>query len=332
MGELKRDFIDPQTGAAAVNKDGSPKVETVRGQVAHNALFYADEGRQVLAREQRSGTTTFAVLCELWSGSGAGQRNADPAKRRKITAGSYVVGVMMGFQTATIDALFADEAGGAPQRFAYASAEYAPYADNPDEDLDEEWPGELDPDITVAPITVRLAPGQRREVRRDGREKAGGISQAAPLDGHRMLLRCRIAALVALLHGEQEVSEQTWELARVLTNHSCALRDHLAALGQRKAEETRRKRRSEAKADAVEIDERTITAREVKRATEQIVTALSNARDKGEASLPRGRALNGIRSTLRHHREAALARALELRLVEASPDGKRLSLPEDESE
>lgn len=319
-------MINPDTGAPILNKDGNPRVETVRAQVAHNALFHTDEGRQVLAIDARKGATTLAVLCELWSGSVAGQTNADRARTRKLSAGTYVVGMMIGFQLSTIDALFADEAGGAPQRFAFALAEYAPYGDNLDEDIDVEWPGDLVPDVGVGPITVRLSDEQRREVRRAIRLKAAGRSTDGPLDGHRMLLRCRIAALVALLHGEQEVTEQAWELARVLTNHSCALRDHLAALGKRRVDEAMRKQRSRATADVVEAHALADRNRRVVATAGRLARQINS---KGEQT--RGRALNALGSDVRDVAQDALDHALRTGMVRLSDDGKRV-LPAGEED
>jgi hypothetical protein len=140
----------------------------------------------------------------------------------------------------TIDDLFADEAGGTPQRFLFAPAQYAPFADDLDSDVVDEHPGELSLNVSPKAITVTLAPEQRRLVRRAIRAKAGGVSipevPNGPLDGHRMLIRCRVAALLTILHSdgetELEVDAGTWELAGLLTDRSCALRDWLAARGR----------------------------------------------------------------------------------------------------
>lgn len=239
IDDVHEDVIDPETKQPALDNNGNVKTRKVRKQARHNALFHTDEGRQVLAIDSRKGATVLAVLCELWSGAVAGQTNADKDRSRKLPAGTYTVGMLLGFQTTTIDPLFADEAGGAPQRFAFAPATYSPHADDLDAE-DEEWPGALRLEVNPGPVQVHLGPDERREVRRHVRLQSAGRTQGGPLDGHRMLLRCRVAALLALLHANTvgaerlDVSTEMWELAGTVVNYSCAVRDHLAASGQRR--------------------------------------------------------------------------------------------------
>lgn len=309
-------------GEPLLDKAGNERTERVRAQVRHNGLFTADEGRQVLAIDARKGSTVLAVLCELWSGATAGQTNAEAARTRKLRGGTYVVALIAGFQVATVDALFADEAGGTPQRFVFAPAEYAPFADLDDDEDDAEWPGELNPNIPVTPVTVQLAPEQRREVRRAIRAKAAGRSTDGALDGHRMLLRCRLAALLALLHGHTDVDTDTWDLAGLLVAHSCGLRDWLAAQGRRKAEKKQRAQQDHAVETAARAAVATQQSGRVIRAASHIVRAV----EKAGGTLTRGRALHALRSDLRDVRELALDRAATLGLVELSDDGRTLTI------
>lgn len=321
MGEKFVDVLDVH-GEPVLDPDGHPKRVKTRAQVRHNALFHTDEGRQVLAIDARKGATVLAVLCEMWSGSVAGQTNAEAARTRKLDAGSYVLGLLLGFQVATIDALFADEAGGAPQRFAFAPAEYAPFADDLDGDEITPWPGELHLTIPVGPATVTLTHDQQREVRRAIRMKAAGIADDGPLDGHRMLLRCRVAGLLALLHA-REVDDELWPLAGSVVARSCALRDHLAALGQRKAAELAQDKQDKAVETAVRAQTQAQNVERVVRAAGQIVRAV----ERNGGSTTRGRALNGIRVELRDVNADALAYAERRGLVVVSEDGKSVALP-----
>jgi hypothetical protein len=258
MGEIQRDVRDDD-GELVLNKEGNPKSTKVREQARHNALFHTDEGRQALAIDSRKGSTLFAVLCELWSGSVTGQTNAERDRTRKLAEGSYVVAAMMGFQPGTADPLFDDQAGGAPQRFMFAPAEYAPHAENPDAP-EEPWPGGLDLQINPGPVLVRLGSEQRALVRRHVRLRAGGGSEDGTLDGHRMLLRCRLAGLLTLLHGdtlgkaEIEVPIEMWDMAGLILDHSCHLRDWLASFGERKRTAQARANDERAKLRAVETE------------------------------------------------------------------------------
>ena len=319
MGEVSVPVMDPDTGKQRVDDAGNPKTKKGRGQARRNALFHSDEGRQVLAIDSRKGATVLAILCEMWSGSVAGQTNADKDRTRRLGRGTYVLGLLLGFQPATIDALFDDAAGGAPQRFAFAPVAYAPYAD-----ADEfvEWPGSLMPDIPVAPLTVELKAEHRAEIREHRRLKAAGkVTDANPLDGHRMLLRTRTAALLALLHGADAVDDDLWELSGLMVDRSCALRDHLAGQTQRRAKELRQARQDE----AVELSGRVSAADQdrvrLQRACDSLIRFLE---DNGETT--RGRAKHGISSAVRRtHGDRAIEKLISDGYVVETDGSLRLS-------
>jgi len=306
IGDRLVKVLDPDTGEPVLDGKGHEKVTKEQAQIRHNALFHTDEGRQALSIDSRKGSTLMSVLCELWSGSAAGQTNADKERNRQIAAGSYVVGVMVGFQITTVDTLFSDEAGGAPQRFVWASAEYAPHGENLDEDEDAPWPGELHPAVPAGPITVTLGEEQRREVRRNIRAKAAGLADEGPLDGHRMLLRCRMAALLALLHGQTEVSAELWELARVILDRSCELRDWLAGRVEREARRLAAQKEASAIRTAVKAENAVEEMKRIRRGADAIVRAV----EKAGGELSEGRALHALRSTARDVKVQALAHAL----------------------
>lgn len=314
MGEI----TVPVPGAPP-NVDGTPKTRKERAQTSHNALFHTDEGRQVLAIGSRSGATVLAVLCELWSGSVAGQTNATSERSRRIEAGSYTVGVLAGFQTATISALFEDEAGGAPQRFAFAPAVYPRHLERLDAG-EVEWPGQLQPTDDTGSLVIELGPDQRAEVLTIARRRAAGlVDDESPLDGHRMLLRCRVAALLALLHSTDKVSPELWALAQTVVAASCGLRDHVAALGVSRAREARV---GAARADSIARAEGTAAVE----ANTEIVRAAGMLRAAAERMVERdqrptrGKVLHGIRSDLRHVRDQALDYAVGVGWVRLDRD------------
>ena len=319
MGELVREQRDAD-GAPVLKADGNPRTETVTTQVRHNALLETDEGRQALAIAARSGSTLLGVLCELWSGSRVGQRNTRAGGRSRFLArGSYTLGLLLGFQPDTVGDLFSDVAGGAPQRFVFVPVAHPDH----DPDVRVPWPGELALDVPVAAVTVTLPEEARDEVHRHRVAQATGRLRGAPLDGHRMLLRCRTAALLALLHGHEEVPPELWELAGRLVDQSCGVRDRVAALGteRARAEDDRREER------AVRVAERSAKAanthERVQRAAGQVVRAVE--REGGR--LTPGKARNTVRSDLRDVADAGIAYALgDGRLVE-SEGGKALGLP-----
>lgn len=277
------------------------ETQRFRTQVFHNAMFSADEGRTVLATAQRQGTTVLGTLCQLWSGAAAGQRNAEASRTRRLGRGSYAMGMTIGFQPDTMDDLFADKAGGAPQRFACA------WATHPDHTAEYvEWPGELAVTVPKQPLTLSLPADIQQEVREQSAALARGDITLGQLDGHRQLMRCRMAALLAIMHGDAEVLHSHWELAGVLSDHSAALRDHLAGRAERqRAEEAKRKEaatvRTQVRA-AVEIGD----FGRVRRAADQLIRVVT----KNGGSMPRGKALNTLRSDLRGLGDAAVAMAI----------------------
>lgn len=315
MGEVQVPVLDPETGEQARDKDGNPQTRRARGQARHNALFHTDEGRQVLAIDSRKGATVLGVLCEMWSGSVAGQTNADKDRSRRLARGSYVVGMMLGFQPATIDALFDDAAGGAPQRFAFAPVAYPPHLDG----VDIEWPGQLDVDVPTTAVRVELKAEHRAEVRAYRRAKAAGcLDDESPLDGHRMLLRVRVAALLALLHGSLAVDDDLWQLSGLIVDRSCGLRDHLAGQAQRRADAGRRAQQ----AAAIEVRTRASVADEHRARVRRAADSLLRVLDKQGGSWTRGKAVNSISRAVRHLADEAIQLlASEGALVESDNGG-----------
>jgi hypothetical protein len=229
-----------EDGTALTNDDGEEikKRIKVRKQVRHNALFSSDEGRQMLAIASRSGSTVMSTLCTLWSGADSGAANAKSENSRGVEKGTYVLGVLLGFQPETMDVLFEDAAGGAPQRFAFASTEH------PDITEDEvDYPDGLKPQLALkAPLQMRLSDKHRLLIRRYNAMKNRKEITIGEFDGHRMLLHCRTAALLAIMHSQKEVSDEMWDLAEVVVNTSCKFRDHLAGRAARERAEAERRK------------------------------------------------------------------------------------------
>jgi hypothetical protein len=233
-----------EDGTPLLNDDDEPIVKRVkvRKQVRHNVLFSSDEGRQVLAIAARSGSTIMGTMCTLWSGADSGAANAKAENSRGVDEGSYVLGMLLGFQPGTMQPLFEDQAGGAPQRFAYASTVH------PDITADEvEFPQGLKPQWPMsASFQMKLSDKHRRMVREYNAAKNRNEIFIHDLDGHRMLLQCRTAALLALLHSETDVvGDKYWDLAETVVTKSCEYRNYLADTGKReRAEEAKRRQES----------------------------------------------------------------------------------------
>jgi hypothetical protein len=79
--------------------------------------------------------------------------------------------------------------------------------------------------------------------------KQRGEIEVSELDGHAGLVKCKVAALLALLDGRYAVSEDDWSLAEMLWDASCGVRDVLVLRAQREAE-AERQRTEDAKVQA----------------------------------------------------------------------------------
>ncbi|MFI7632430.1 hypothetical protein [Microbispora rosea] len=215
---------------------GDPKTEKVRAQVRHNVLFYADEGESLTKQLfGRSGATVGASLRQAWTGATIGQHNGQKVNTRVVPAGNYSLGVVVGFQPETALPLLEDAATGTPQRFLWVSSTDPSI---PDESLD--WPGELDLKLLKTGSAgfgekekLTFAPEIRREIRQDDKARARGEARLPLLDSHKPLMRVKLAALLAILDNRLHVTVEDWDLALVMWETSCRIRDALLEYGAR---------------------------------------------------------------------------------------------------
>ncbi|MFF3875998.1 hypothetical protein [Streptomyces sp. NPDC001978] len=229
--------VEEETGETRRSKGGAetPVMRRVRKQVRHNAYFYIDEGQILAKLGERSGSTLGETLRRAAVGETLGQTNASEERTRYVEAGSYSLGLLVGFQPSTALPMLADAGTGTPQRFVWGWAE-----DPSIPDLPPDSPGPLpeldclksrwDPfDITYPKRVKDLLWGDRVLRNR-------GELQVPELDGHAGLIKVKLAALLALLDDRYGVTEEDWQLAEVMWDASCAVRDSLLARARREAE------------------------------------------------------------------------------------------------
>lgn len=144
-------------------------------------------------------------------GEPIGQANAKEDTSRIVAAQSYRMCLSVGAQPGHTGVIFNDTTGGTPQRFLWAPTtdpdmpDVATDAPAPLESALPTWkPGEDGvveivygpPEIARAVVAAHLA-----------RQRGEGNA----LDGHILLMRCKVAALLAIMHGRVEVSQWDWE-------------------------------------------------------------------------------------------------------------------------
>lgn len=222
----------------------SGKDVAVRRMVRHNAMFTVDEGAALTEMSKRQGSTMMTTLRSAWSNQTLGAYNAATENRRIIPAGSYNMGIVVGIQQKTAGPLFAEAAGGTPQRLLWF-----PVVDDNVPDIDDQpaWPGRLPwrpPSITrltgllnedstagvVVEGELKIAAPIVREIKLADLARVRGEVQAEELDSHEGLVRLKVAALLAILDGRLDVNEEDWALALAVQQRSKVVRDRTRAI------------------------------------------------------------------------------------------------------
>ncbi|MFG1826740.1 hypothetical protein ACGFIJ_30030 [Microbispora bryophytorum] len=223
-------------------KKGDPKTETVRAQVRHNALFYADEGESLTKQLfGRSGATVGAAIRAAWVGETIGQLNGQKVNTRLIVDGSYSMGIAVGFQPETALPLLQDAAAGTPQRFLWVSSTDPSIPEDP-----VTFPGPLDLQLVKGGFgknsQISFATDILLEIRRDDHARATGAERLPPLDAHKPLMLVKLSVLLAILDDRLNVTVEDWQLALVMWETSCEIRDGLIEYGARQQAEEAEKR------------------------------------------------------------------------------------------
>jgi len=235
---------DPDTG----------KNRKVKRQTRHNAIVYIDEGEVLAQMASRRGNTGIETLRSIWTGEKIGQANASDDRKRIIPAGQYVFGVAIGIQDAKAGPLFDDAAGGLTQRLAWAPANAGnapPPGERPNDPPPLKWQPPAGGDLETPagggyrrrPLTIH--PDIRSEVEWADHQAQQDGTEGDPLDAHGMLLRLKIAALLAVLDGRLDINLDDWHLAAQIKTASDATRTRVWAVVQherRQAEQAERNR------------------------------------------------------------------------------------------
>ncbi|MET8172820.1 hypothetical protein [Streptomyces clavifer] len=235
--------VDEETGEihAKGPLKGDPVTRKVRKQVRHNAYFYVDEGQTLANLAERAGSVLGETLRRAAIGETLGQTNASEERTRYVAAGSYSLGMVVGFQPSTAMPVIADASTGTPQRFLWA---WAADPSIPDEPPISPGPLPVNP-ASVQPmddLNIVLPERIRRMLWAEHVARNRGELEIDELDGHANLMKVKITALLALLDGGRvDATEQDWELAEIVWRSSCIVRAALIQRAAREAEASRRR-------------------------------------------------------------------------------------------
>jgi len=160
--------------------------------------------------------------------------------------------MIVGIQPSTANVLLRDEGSGTPQRFLLASAT------DPGADMNAPDPGPSPFESWRPPRGIgKLEIGYPEHVRpmvRDARRRRLLGDPDAP-DGHMILVRLKVAAGLAILHGKTDVDESMWTISGLLIADSERLFAELKRHGRKESDKIAAARgRSSAISDSAAVD------------------------------------------------------------------------------
>ncbi|HMS75078.1 hypothetical protein [Gordonia sp. (in: high G+C Gram-positive bacteria)] len=190
---------------------------------------------------QRQGNTILATLKAAAMGERLGSKGASSATSRRVDPHSYRLCLSVGGQPGHTGVLFDDTTGGTPQRFLWFLTT--------DPDMPADGGGDPDPLDTTAPswraehdvVEIVYGPPEIRE-QIIGAHLARQRGESDALDGHAMLTRCKVAGVLAIMHGRSVVSALDWELSGVVMDESDRVREWLLTEARRAAKKKVRDR------------------------------------------------------------------------------------------
>ncbi|NMO03124.1 hypothetical protein HH308_18080 [Gordonia sp. TBRC 11910] len=209
--------------------------KTVNRKRVTRAIVNVPEIDTLAGLASRQGSILLAQLKSVAMGEQIGQANASAATTRIVEAHKYRLCMSVGAQPGHTGVIFDDTTGGTPQRFLwFPTTDPTMPADAVDDpaplnvDLPLWCPGEDGVvEITYGPTEIREQIIAAHLARQRG--------QADALDGHAMLTRCKVAAMLAVLHHRSVVDELDWELSSVVMERSDATRAWIVGEAKRAA-------------------------------------------------------------------------------------------------
>ncbi|SLC85064.1 hypothetical protein [Mycobacteroides abscessus] len=281
------------------------------------ALISVPEIDQLAGTASRQGSTILATLKAALMGELLGQTNASAATTRIVEPHTYRLGLSIGAQPGHTGVLFNDTTGGTPQRILWMPTT--------DPTMPAEAPAEPAPLNTKLPawkadngaVEITYGPAEISQTIISA-HLARQRGEADALDGHAMLTRCKVAALLAILHQRSVVSELDWQLSASVMAMSNTTREWMLNEAQKIGQAANRAR-AHATADREEI----VSDRKLQRAKEAILRRLGRVDDIAKRDLR-----PTLKADIRDYFDAALVELTDTGVIEAAevPRGTRYRL------
>lgn len=270
-------------------------------------IFVVDEIDHLLANSKMLGSNLLPELRSMFMGEKLGALYANREKRVEIPEHTYRAGLLLGIQPERSGVLIKDTDGGTPQRFLWMPTLYS----HPD----------IKPD-NIEPL-VWGTPGLSGELRLcltaqtdiDTNHLKIQRGDASAIDGHRLLVREKVAAALSILCGESEITTEFWDLANVVMTYSDYARQYCIDTLSSAADKANVARAYQA-ADREVIVKHRVDEDMQKKVNKAVMTAL------GDDELTHGALRHKLRSDYRDYFDVAIDTVVHLGLVEKVPSGK----------
>jgi hypothetical protein len=197
------------------------------GEYQHrSAMFYCDEGSAFAKLESRVGSLFASQLRSAAHGAMIGQQNGNKATTRTVGAHEYRMVFVIGFQPTNAGPFIANDSEGTPQRLIWATP-FDPEHVLPPGELPA-WPGQLPikPSQPSGDCFVSFTEYIRNDVDWSDYARKIGEPTSSALDSHRDLERLRLAVVLAILDGRDNVTDEDYDMATEWSSASAALRDY----------------------------------------------------------------------------------------------------------
>jgi hypothetical protein len=207
-----------------------------------SAIFNVPEIDTLAGIASRQGSILLAQLKSMAMGEQLGQSNASKATSRVVAPHSYRCCLSVGAQPGHTGVIFDDTTGGTPQRLLWSLT------------TDPDMPATPAPDPEPLDTALPLwCPGEDGvvEILYEHSEIAETViaahiarqrGQADALDGHAMLTRLKVAALLAVMHHRSVVCETDWKLSAEVMDVSDRTREWIVNEAKRADREKVRNR------------------------------------------------------------------------------------------
>jgi len=243
-------LVEAFWGKTKIQDPTTLKFTTERAQIHTNKLFVLDEGQGLLQMEKRVGNMTGVILRSAWSGSDAGQSNATEERKRKLEAGSYNLGLVMGMQNEVAGELLADPSLGTPQRFLWFSViDPTMKLTDVDRPFDDVLTHPIHPShirlappsfiggsttLDLTPMPMTLDASIRLRLREEDFLKSTGQIAVDEQDSQKPASLGKLAMIFAYLDGHDHVSEDDWDMATTIYDTSALVREQLLEIEHRR--------------------------------------------------------------------------------------------------